>query len=140
MFHQGLQQRKSVFNLQEVKMPFSAMSPPPPGSDDAELTTFRLTSLGGTPVTDKSSEEDAGRGENYDKPKDNVPCAGLFLRKRCFCQQAKGSYGYSLHTLRPYTLDLLYPCVKLSVSINLISYGLHFPGDTKASRRYASSG
>ena len=31
MFHQGLQQRKSVFNLQEVKMQFSAMSPLPLG-------------------------------------------------------------------------------------------------------------
>ena len=89
MFHQGLQQRKSVFNLQEVNMPFSATSLPPPGSDDAELTTFRLTILGRTPVTDKSSEEDAGRGEGYDKPKDNVPRSGVFLRKQCFCQQTK---------------------------------------------------
>ena len=78
MFHQGLQQQKSVFNLQEMKTPFSPMSPPPTGSDDAELTTFRLTILGRTPVTDKSSEEDAGRGEGYDKPKDNVPRAGVF--------------------------------------------------------------
>ena len=78
MFHQGLQQWKSVFNLQEMKTPFSPMSPPTTGSDDAELTTFRLTILGRTPVTDKSSEEDAGRGEGYDKPKDNVPRAGVF--------------------------------------------------------------
>ena len=42
MFHQGLQQWKSVFNLQEVKMPFFAMSPPPPGSDDAELASSDL--------------------------------------------------------------------------------------------------
>ena len=39
MFHQGLQQWKSVFNLQEVKMPFFAMSPPPPGSDDTDSWT-----------------------------------------------------------------------------------------------------
>ena len=42
MFHQGLQQWKSVFNLQEVKMPFSAMSPLPPGSDDAEVASSDL--------------------------------------------------------------------------------------------------
>ena len=108
-FPQGLQQWKSVFNLQEVKTPFSAMSPPSLGSDDAELTTFRLTSLGGTPVTDKSSEDDAGRGEGYGEPKDNVPRAGVALRKPCFCQQANGRrFGYSLHRLCPYTLDLLY--------------------------------
>ena len=101
---------------------------------------FRLTIWGRTPVTDKSSEEDAGRGENYDKPKDNVPCAGVFLRKRCFCQQANGRSGYLLHMLCPYTLDLLYPCIKLSTSVNLINYGLHVPGGTKASRWDASSG
>ena len=117
------------------------MSPPSLGSDDAELTTFRLTSLGGTPVTDKSSEDDAGRGEGYDKPKDNVPRAGVFSRKRCFYQQANGrKSGYLLSRLCPYTLDLLYPCVKLSASVNLISDGLRFPGGTKASRRDDSSG
>ena len=42
MFDQGLQQRKSVFNLQEVKTPFSAMSPSFPGSNDAELTSSDL--------------------------------------------------------------------------------------------------
>ena len=42
LFDQGLQQRKSVFNLQKVKMPFSAMSPPPRGSDDAEVTSSDL--------------------------------------------------------------------------------------------------
>ena len=96
--------------------------------------------LGGTPVTDKRSEDGAGRGECYGEPKDNVPRAGVFLRKLCFCQQAKGRSGYSLHMLCPYKLDLLYSWVKLSVSINLISYGLHKPGGTKASRRDASSG
>ena len=143
IFIQGLQQWKSVFNLQEVKTPFSPMSPPPTGSDDAELATFRLTILGRRPVTDKSSEDDAGRGEGYDKPKpkENVPRAGVFLRKQCFYQQAKGrKSGYLLSRLCAYTLDLLYPCVKLSASVNLISYGLHFPGGTKASRRDASSG
>ena len=140
MFPQGLQHWTSVFNLQEVKTPFSAMSPPSLGSDDAELTTFRLTSLGGTPVTDKSSEDDAGRGEGYGEPKDNVPRAGVFLRKLCSCQQAKGRSGYSSHMLCPYTLDLLYFCVQLSVTINLIIYCLHNPGGTKASRRDASSG
>ena len=40
MFPQGLQHQKSVFNLQEVKTPFSAMSPPSPGSDDAETYDF----------------------------------------------------------------------------------------------------
>ena len=143
MFHLGSQHQKSVFNLQEVKTPFSPMSPPPTGSDDAELATFRLTILGRKPVTDKSSEDDAGRGEGYDKPKpkENVPRAGVFLRKQCFYQQAKGrKSGYLLSRLCDYTLDLLYPCVKLSASVNLISYGLHFPGGTKASRRDASSG
>ena len=91
-------------------------------------------------MTDKSSEEDAGRSEGYHKPKNNVPCAGVFLRKPCFCQQANRRSGYLLHTLCPYTLDLLYFCVKQSVSINLISYGLHNPGGTKASRKDASSG
>ena len=91
-------------------------------------------------MTDKSSEEDAGRSEGYHKPKNNVPCAGVFLRKPCFCQQANRRSGYLLHTLCPYTLDLLYFCVKQSVSINLIDYGLHFPGGTKASRTDASSG
>ena len=42
LFDQGLQQRKSVFNLPEVKMPFSAMSPPPAGSDDANLSNSDL--------------------------------------------------------------------------------------------------
>ena len=143
MFHLGSQHQKSVFNLQEVKTPFSPMSPPPTGSDDAELATFRLTILGRKPVTDKSSEDDAGRGEGYDKPKpkENVPRAGVFLRKQCFYQQAKGrKSGYLLSRLCAYTLDLLYPCVKLSASVNLISYGLHFPGGTKTSRRDASSG
>ena len=42
MFHQGLQQWKSVFNLQEVKMLFSAMSPLPPVSDNAELASSDL--------------------------------------------------------------------------------------------------
>ena len=122
-------------------MPFSPMNPLPPVSDDAELTTFRLTILGRTPVIDKSSEDDAGRGEGYDEPKDNVPCAGVFLRKWCFYQQANGrKSGYLLSRLCPYTRDLLYPCVKLSASVNLISYGLHFPEGTKASRRDASSG
>ena len=143
MFHLGSQHQKSVFNLQEVKTPFSPRSPPPTGSDDAELATFRLTILGRKPVTDKSSEDDAGRGEGYDKPKpkENVPRAGVFLRKQCFYQQAKGrKSGYLLSSLCAYTLGLLYPCVKLSASVNLISYGLHFPGGTKASRRDASSG
>ena len=35
IFPQGLQQWKSVFNLQELKTPFCAMSPPPPGSEYA---------------------------------------------------------------------------------------------------------
>ena len=122
-------------------MPFSAVNPPPPGSDDTELATFRLTILGRKAATDKSSEDDAGRGEGYDKPKDNVPRAGVFSRKRCFYQQANGrKSGYLLSRLCAYTLDLLYPCVKLSASVNLISDGLHFPGGTKASRRDASSG
>ena len=95
-------------------MPFSPMNPLPPVSDDAELTTFRLTILGRTPVIDKSSEDDAGRGEGYDEPKDNVPCAGVCLRKLWFCQQAKGRRsGYSLHTPCPYTQGLLCPCVKV---------------------------
>ena len=42
MFDQGLQQWKSVFNLQEVKMLFSAMSPLPPVSDNAELASSDL--------------------------------------------------------------------------------------------------
>ena len=114
MFHLGSQHQKSVFNLQEVKTPFSPMSPPPTGSDDAELATFRLTILGRKPVTDKSSEDDAGRGEGYDEPKENVPCAGVCLRKLCFCQQAKGRRsGYLLHTPCPYTQELLFPCVKV---------------------------
>ena len=112
MFHQGLQQRKSVFNLQEVKTPFSAMSPSFPGSNDAELTTFRLMSLGGTPVTDKSSEDDAGRGEGYGEPKDNVPCAGVFLRRRCFCQQANGE-GLDIHCTRCAPTDWIY-CILVS--------------------------
>ena len=114
MFHERLQQRESVFNLQEVKTPFSAMSPPPPGSDDAELTTFRLTILGRTPVIYKSSKDDGVRCEGYDESKDNVPRAGVCLRKLCFCQQAKGRRsGYSLHTPCPYTQELLFPCVKV---------------------------
>ena len=122
-------------------MPFSAVNPPPPGSDDTELATFRLTILGRKPATDKSSEDDAGRGEGYEKPKDNVPRAGVFSRKRCFYQQANGrKSSYLLSRLCPYTLDLLYPCVKLSASVNLISDGLCFPGGTKASRRDDSSG
>ena len=137
----GISTLEISLNLQEVKMPFSAVNPPPTGSDDAELATFRLTILGRKPVTDKSSEDDAGRGEGYDKPKANVPRAGVFLMKKCFYQQAnRRKYGYFLSRLCPYTLDLLYPCVKLSASVNLISYGLHFPGSTKASRRDASSG
>lgn len=136
----GISTLEISLNLQEVKMPFSAVNPPPTGSDDAELATFRLTILGRKPVTDKSSEDDAGRGEGYDKPKASVPRAGVFLMKKCFYQQAnRRKYGYFLSRLCPYTLDLLYPCVKLSASVNLISYGLHFPGSTKASRRDASS-
>ena len=57
------------------------MSPPPPGSDDAELTTLRLTILGRTPMTDKSSKEDAGRCEGYGKPKDDEQRPGVLLRK-----------------------------------------------------------
>ena len=79
----------------------SAVNPPPPGSDDTELATFRLTILGRKPATDKSREDDAGRGEGYREPKDNVPCAGVFLRRRCFCQQANGRSGYSLHFCAP---------------------------------------
>ena len=131
---------ETSFNLLEGITRFSAMSPPSPGSDDAELTTFRLTIWGRTPVTDKSSEEDVGRGEGYGKPKDDVQRAGALLRKPCLCQQTNGRPGFSLRTLDPYTLELLYPCVKLSASVNLISYGLQFPGGTKASRRDASSG
>ena len=115
------------------------MSPPSPGSDGAELTTLRLTILGRTPVTDKSSKEGAGRGEGYGKPKDDEQHTGAFLRKPCFCQQANGRSVFSLHTLCPYTLVLLYPCVKLLASVNLITYGLHLPGGIKASRRDASS-
>ena len=51
IFIQGLQQWKSVFNLQEVKTPFSAMSPPPPGSDDTVLPSFILMILRRPPVT-----------------------------------------------------------------------------------------
>ena len=51
MFHLGSQHQKSVFNLQEVKTPFSAMSPPPPGSDDTVLPSFILTILRRPPVT-----------------------------------------------------------------------------------------
>lgn len=40
--------------------------------------------LGRTPVTDKSREDDADRGKSYGEPKDNVPHAGVFLRKGCF--------------------------------------------------------
>ena len=46
MFDQGLQQLKSVFNLQEVKMLFSAMSPLPPGSDDSVLSSSDLNDCG----------------------------------------------------------------------------------------------
>ena len=49
IFIQGLQQWKSVFNLQEVKTPFSAMTSP--GSDDAVLPSFRLMIVGRSPVT-----------------------------------------------------------------------------------------
>ena len=51
MFIQGLQQWKSVFNLQEVKTPFSAMSLPPPVSHDAVLPSYKLMILCRTPVT-----------------------------------------------------------------------------------------
>ena len=92
-------------------------------------------------MIDKNSEEDAGTDEGYGEPKEKVQLAGVALRKPCFCQQANGRRsGYSLHTLCPNTLGLMYPCVKLSAALNLISYGLHFPGGTKASRRDASSG
>ena len=50
IFPQGIQ-RKSVLNLQEMKTPFSALSPPPSGSDDTVLPSFRLLVLGRTPVT-----------------------------------------------------------------------------------------
>ena len=50
IFIQGLQQWKSVYNLQEVKTPFSAMSPPPPVSHDAVLPYFKLMILCRTPV------------------------------------------------------------------------------------------
>ena len=51
IFPQGIQQWKSVLNLQEVKTPFSAMSPPPPGSDDTVLHSFRLMILHRAPMT-----------------------------------------------------------------------------------------
>ena len=101
------QQWKSVFNAQEVKTPFSAKSPPPPGSDDTEL-------LFGLPVTDKKNEEAAGRDEAYGASKEKIQLAGVALRKLCFCQQANGSRsGYWFRRLCPYTLVLLYPCIKL---------------------------
>ena len=46
IFIQGLQQWKLVFNLQKVKTPFSAMSPPLPVSDDTVLPSFRLMIVG----------------------------------------------------------------------------------------------
>ena len=54
-FIEGLQPWKSVFNLQEVKTPFSATSPPPPVSDDAVLPSFKLMILCRPPVTVGSS-------------------------------------------------------------------------------------
>ena len=93
-------------------MPFSAVNPPPPGSDDTELATFRLTILGRKAATDKSSEDDAGRGEGYDKPKDNVPRAGVALRKPCFCQQANGE-GLDIHCARCAPTDWIY-CILVS--------------------------
>ena len=126
IFPQGLQQWKSVFNLQEVKTPFSAISPPPRGSDDAVLPSFRLAIVGrtpvtvwlfilcGEPVTDKNSKEDAGIDEGYREPKEKVQLAGVALRKPCFCQKANGRRsGYPLHTPCPYTQEFLYPCVKV---------------------------
>ena len=86
IFIQGVHQWKSIFNLQEVKTSFSAMSPPPPGSDDAVLPSFRLMIVGRPPVTDKNSEEDAGIDEGYGEPKEKVQLAGVALRKPCFCQ------------------------------------------------------
>lgn len=51
----------SVFNLVRRKTPFSCYVSTFPWVKDAELTTFSdLPGLGGTPVTDKSSEDDAG--------------------------------------------------------------------------------
>jgi len=51
IFIQGVKQWKSVFNLQKMKMPFSAMNPPPiTGSDDAVLPSFKLTFLRRTAV------------------------------------------------------------------------------------------
>ena len=150
---QGLQHWKSVFNLQEVKTPFPAISPLPPGSDDAALPSFRLAIVGrtpvtvwlfilcGEPVTDKNSEEDAGIDEGYGEPKEKVQLAGVALRKPCFCQQANGRRsGYSLHTpcptLRSYCI-LVSKCVSSSQPDQ---YRLHFPGGTEASRRAASRG
>ena len=46
IFIQGVQQWKSLFNLQEVKTSFSAMSPPPPVSHDTVLPSFRLMIVG----------------------------------------------------------------------------------------------
>ena len=126
-FPQGLQQWKSVFNLQEVKTPFSAISPPPSGSDDAVLSSFRFKQLWVETsdslalhtyfmVTSDRQEHkgDAGIDEGYGEPQEKVHLAGVALRKPCFCQQAKGRRSaYSLHTPCPYTQELLYPCVKV---------------------------
>lgn len=116
-------------------MPFSAMSPPPRGSDDAEVTSLN-TIWGRTPLANKSSEEDTGRCEGYDKAR-TMYHAGVFLRMLCSANKQKERLG--IRCIHCATLNLLYSCVKLSVSINLISYGLHNPGGTGIQEN-ASSG
>ena len=54
--------------------------------------------------------------------------------------QEKKVWLFVAYTLPLHTGVIVSLCQSASASVNLISYGLHFPGGTKASRRDASSG
>lgn len=59
-------------------------------------------------------KDDAGRGEGYDKPKDNVPRAECSQSCASSNKQWKKS-GYLLSRLCPLHLDLLYPCTNCHI-------------------------
>ena len=92
-------------------------------------------------MTDKNSEEDAGIDEGYREPKEKVQLAGVGLGSRAAANKPTGE-GLLIHCTHPALLTgvLVSLCQSVSAALNLISYGLHFPGGTKASRRDASRG
>ena len=93
-------------------------------------------------MTEKNSKEDAGIDEGYGEPKEKVQSGWSGLEEAVLLptSQWKKVWLFVAYSLPLHTGVIISLCQIVSAALNLISYGLHFPGGTKASRRDASRG